>query len=130
MFKDIPMAFARRQKSAQAERSGEMPGEAGRESGSDEANAPRHGTGNTGSALLMAVLTRENLLQAFNRVRADKGAAGVDGRDIDQTARQLITRLWRYLGRRDCRVAKALLAMTIGKQVPQDGFTSPHDTQP
>ncbi len=39
----------------------------------------------------MAALTRENLLQAFKRVRANKGAAGVDGLDIDQTARQLIT---------------------------------------
>jgi group II intron reverse transcriptase/maturase len=38
----------------------------------------------------MAALTRENLLQAFKRVRANKGAAGVDGLDIDQTARQLV----------------------------------------
>jgi RNA-directed DNA polymerase len=39
----------------------------------------------------MAVLTRENLQSAFKRVRANKGAAGVDGLDIDQTARQLVT---------------------------------------
>ena len=31
----------------------------------------------------------ENLLQAFKRVRANKGAAGVDGRDIDKTSRYL-----------------------------------------
>jgi group II intron reverse transcriptase/maturase len=37
------------------------------------------------------VLTRENLLQAYKRVRADKGAAGVDGLDIDQTSRQVVT---------------------------------------
>ncbi len=85
------MVPAWHQKSARAERSGERPGEAGREPGSDEASAPRYATGNTGSALLMAALTRENLLQAFKRVRANKGAAGVDGLDIDQTARQLIT---------------------------------------
>lgn len=42
-------------------------------------------------ALLAAALTRENLQQAFKRVRANKGAAGVDGLDIDQTARQLVT---------------------------------------
>jgi RNA-directed DNA polymerase len=34
---------------------------------------------------------RENLLQAIARVRANKGAAGVDGLDIDQTARHLVT---------------------------------------
>ena len=84
------MAYARHQKSAQAERSGGRPGETGPGPDSDEANAPRHGTGNTGSALLKAALTRENLLQAFKRVRANKGAAGVDGLDIDQTARQLV----------------------------------------
>jgi RNA-directed DNA polymerase len=37
------------------------------------------------------VLTRENLQQAFRRVRANKGAAGVDGLDIDQTAHHLAT---------------------------------------
>ena len=39
----------------------------------------------TGSGLLHAALTRENLLQAFKRVRANKGAAGVGGLDIDQS---------------------------------------------
>jgi group II intron reverse transcriptase/maturase len=91
VFKVIPMVHARHQKSAQAERSGEAPGEAGREPGSDEAGTPRDETENTGSALLKAALTRENLLQAFKRVRANKGAAGMDGLDIDQTARQLVT---------------------------------------
>ncbi|OPY09335.1 MAG: Group II intron-encoded protein LtrA [Syntrophus sp. PtaB.Bin001] len=40
----------------------------------------------------MAALTRENLKQAFKRVRVNKGAASVDGLDIDQTARQLVTK--------------------------------------
>ena len=85
------MLSARRQKSANAERRGETHGEAGREPVGDEANDPRRETKSTGSALLMAALTRENLQQAFKRVRANKGAAGVDGLDIDQTARQLVT---------------------------------------
>jgi RNA-directed DNA polymerase len=41
--------------------------------------------------LLEAALTRENLRRAFKRVRANKGTAGVDGLDIDQTARLLAT---------------------------------------
>jgi len=41
--------------------------------------------------LLEAALTRENLRQALKRVRANKGAPGVDGLDIDQTARHLVT---------------------------------------
>ena len=66
-------------------------GEAGCEAASDEAGCPRHATEDTGSALLQAALTRENLQRAFKRVRANKGAAGVDGLDMDQTARHLAT---------------------------------------
>jgi len=51
----------------------------------------RDNTEGIGSALLRAALTRENLRRAFKHVRANKGAAGVDGLDIDQTARQLVT---------------------------------------
>jgi RNA-directed DNA polymerase len=63
---------------------------------SDEARRPRHDTGNTGSGLLLAVLTRENLQRAWKRVRANKGAAGIDGLDIDQTAAHLRT-AWRII---------------------------------
>ncbi|MBI3831170.1 MAG: group II intron reverse transcriptase/maturase [Planctomycetes bacterium] len=87
----MSMLHAMRQKSAQAERVGVTHGEAGRDPVSDEAGNPRHDTESTGSALLAAALTRENLRQAFRRVRANKGAAGVDGLDIDQTARRLVT---------------------------------------
>ena len=85
------MLNARRQKSAQAERAGVAHGEAGRDPVSDEANSPRRDTESTGSARLAAVLTRENLQQAWKRVKANKGAAGVDGLDIEQTARLLVT---------------------------------------
>jgi RNA-directed DNA polymerase len=91
VFKAVSMLNAMRQMSAQAERVGVAHGEAVRDPVSDEANNPRHDTEGTGSALLTVVLTRENLRQAFKRVRANKGAAGVDGLDIDQTARQLVT---------------------------------------
>jgi RNA-directed DNA polymerase len=65
-------------------------GEAADDSAREETGGPRHGNERTGSALLQAVLTRENLQAAFKRVRANKGAAGVDGLDIDQTARYLV----------------------------------------
>src|ERR1035437_5765963 len=88
VFEILSMMHARRQTSAQAERVGVAHGEAGRDTISDEASNPRQDTKNTGSALLAAALTRENLQRAFKRVRANKGTAGVDGLDIDQTARE------------------------------------------
>lgn len=85
------MLEARCQMSAQAERAGVTRGEAARDPASDEATGPRRDTESTGSGLLQAALTRENLRQAWKRVKANKGAAGVDGLDIDQTARHLVT---------------------------------------
>jgi group II intron reverse transcriptase/maturase len=87
----MSMLNATRQMSAPAERAGVAPGEAGSDPVSDEASNPRRDTENTGSGLLPAALTRENLRQAWKRVKANKGAAGVDGLDIDQTARHLVT---------------------------------------
>ena len=80
-----------RQMPVQTGRAGIARGEAARVPVSDEACCPRHESGDTGSALLEAALTRENLKQAFKRVRANKGAAGVDGLDIDRTSRHLVT---------------------------------------
>jgi hypothetical protein len=80
-----------REMPAQAGRIGVAGGEAAREPVSDEACCPRCETEDTGSGLLQAALTRENLQRAFKRVRANKGAAGVDGLDIDQTAQWLAT---------------------------------------
>ena len=85
------MRQALRQMPAQAGRAGAASGEAAGEPASDEAWCPRHAPQDTGSALLEAALTRENLKRALKRVRANKGAAGVDGLDIDQTARHLVT---------------------------------------
>ncbi|MCC7310573.1 MAG: group II intron reverse transcriptase/maturase [Sulfuritalea sp.] len=91
MFETMSILNARRQMTAQAERAGVAPGEAGCDPVSDEAANPRRDTESTGSGLLQAVLTRENLRQAWKRVKANKGAAGVDGLDIEQTARHLVT---------------------------------------
>ncbi|MDP2795193.1 MAG: hypothetical protein Q8O25_14145 [Sulfurisoma sp.] len=74
MFETMSMLNATRQMSAAAERAGVAHGEAGRDPVSDEANNPRRDTEDTedtGSALLMAMLTRENLQRAFKRVRAN-----------------------------------------------------------
>ncbi|AKT32920.1 hypothetical protein [Pseudomonas syringae] len=66
-------------------------GEAPRKASSDEAGCPRHDSTPTGSGLLQAALTRDNLQLAFKQVRANKGAAGVDGLGIAETAEHLKT---------------------------------------
>ena len=83
------MRKAVRQMSASAERSGVGQGEALSDPGSDEATRPRHEAKSTGPGLLSAALARENMQQAWKRVRANKGAAGIDGLEIDQTAERL-----------------------------------------
>lgn len=88
------MSEAMRQMPARAGRTGVTRGEAAGEAVSDEAKGPRrepNDTGNPHATLLHAAFTRENLQRAFKRVRANKGAAGIDGLDIDQTSRLLAT---------------------------------------
>lgn len=87
------MRRAERQMSAQAERSGKGCGEAVPVPDSDEAQRPRHEAEDTGAGLLQAVLARENMQQAWKRVRANKGAAGIDGLGIAETAERL---LWEW----------------------------------
>lgn len=88
-----------RQMPEQPGREGVVRGEAGLDPTSDEACGPPREHPYTGSArpkagagtLLEAALTRENLQAAWKRVRANKGAAGVDGLGIEQTADLLRT---------------------------------------
>ncbi|QAY88410.1 group II intron reverse transcriptase/maturase [Pseudomonas arsenicoxydans] len=58
---------------------------------SDEACCPQGDTESVGQGLLQRAFARENLQQAWKRVKANKGAAGVDGLNIDQTAQHLLT---------------------------------------
>jgi group II intron reverse transcriptase/maturase len=85
-----------RQMSAPAERPGKGQGEALSDAGSDEARRPRLAAEDTGPGLLSAVLARENMQQAWKRVRSNKGAAGIDGLGIDETAERLVWE-WPFL---------------------------------
>jgi RNA-directed DNA polymerase len=95
------MSKAMRQMPGQPGRVGVAHGEAVRDLTSDEACGPPLEHPGTGSAkqmagtggLLEAALTRQNLQAAWKRVKANKGAAGVDGLDIEQTA-QVIRTSW------------------------------------
>jgi len=85
----VNMSKVMHQMSAKAERVKAGMGEAQRDLISDETCDPIHETEDTGSGLLLEVLSRENLLRAMKRVKANKGAPGIDGRDIDQTIEYL-----------------------------------------
>jgi hypothetical protein len=93
----MSMPKTMRQMPEQSGRAGVARGEAACKPVSFEASGPPHEHPATGSAkpkagagpLLEAALTRENLQIAWRRVKANKGAAGVDGLDIEQTAELL-----------------------------------------
>lgn len=93
------MSKAMRQMPEQTGRAGEARGETAFEAVSDEACDPLFEHPSTGSAkqttgtggLLEAALARQNLQTAWKRVKANKGTAGVDGLDIEQTAQMLQT---------------------------------------
>ena len=82
VLSDMSTSQAVPQMPTQTGRAGAAHGEAMREAASDEAGGPRdepNDTGNPHAALRHAAFTRENLQRALKRVRANKGAAGVDG---------------------------------------------------
>ena len=93
------MLKTKRQMPDQSGRVGVAHGEAVRDPISDEACDPLSEHPAIGSAksnagtggLLEAALTRENLQAAWRRVKANKGAPGVDGLDIEQTAQMVRT---------------------------------------
>lgn len=89
----MTMGGVMRQMSASAERVAVRRGEASSKASSDETQLPRHETTSAGQGLLSQVLARENMQRAWKRVKANKGAAGVDGMDIAQTGRYLVTAL-------------------------------------
>ena len=64
-------------------------GEASSKAISDETGFPRQEMEDTGQDLLAQALARENMQRAWKRVKANKGAAGVDGLDIAQTGQHL-----------------------------------------
>jgi group II intron reverse transcriptase/maturase len=69
-------------------------GEAAPEVVSDEATPARHAQTDCGVGdLLGQALTRENMVRAWKRVKANKGSAGVDGRTVLQTG-EYLSRAW------------------------------------
>ena len=89
----MSMRRARHQMPAFAGRTTVGGGEAVSGVASDEARPTRHDTDDAGPGLLVQVLARENMQRAWKRVKANKGAAGVDGMDIAATGRYLVTAL-------------------------------------
>jgi group II intron reverse transcriptase/maturase len=64
-------------------------GEALPQTASDETGLPRQAPEDAGRDLLAQALARENMQRAWKRVKANKGAAGVDGLDIARTEEHL-----------------------------------------
>ena len=64
-------------------------GEASSKAASDETRSTRQEPEDAGRGLLAQALARENMQRAWKRVKANKGAAGVDGLDIVQTKEHL-----------------------------------------
>jgi len=89
----MSMGKAMHQMSALAERIMVGGGEAASGMVSDEARPTRHDKVGAGPGLLAQVLARENMQRAWKRVKANKGAAGVDGMDIAATGRYLVNAL-------------------------------------
>src|SRR5688572_18498778 len=86
----MPLANAMHQKTGQPVRAERGSGEAWLGIGRGEAGAARHEQTSLGTGdLLGQALSRENMRQAWKRVKANKGNAGVDGRTVQETAAYL-----------------------------------------
>ena len=87
----MTMAGVRHQMRASAGRVAERRGEATSKGISDETSVPCHGLESAGRDLLSQVLAKQNMESAWKRVKANRGAAGVDGMTIAQTRHYLVT---------------------------------------
>ena len=82
----------RHQKPGEPGRTDRRDGEAGPETGRDEPRTADHQQEGLGRRELLAqALSREDMVAAWKRVKANKGSAGVDGLSIEQTAEHLKT---------------------------------------
>jgi len=80
------------QKPEKSGRAAERQGEALPETERDEARLSQQGVSDSGQSLLMQALARENMILAWQRVKANRGSAGVDGLSITETEEHLKTR--------------------------------------
>ncbi|NHZ38523.1 group II intron reverse transcriptase/maturase [Massilia sp. CCM 8692] len=85
----MSMNRVRHQMPASAGRVAVRRGEASSQGTSDETRFPRQEAQDAGQDLLRQALARENMQRAWKRVKANKGAAGVDGLDIARTGQHL-----------------------------------------
>ncbi len=83
---------AMHQKPEKSGRAAERQGEALPETERDEARLSQQGVSDSGQSLLMQALARENMILAWQRVKANRGSAGVDGLSITETEEHLKTR--------------------------------------
>ncbi|WP_345997661.1 group II intron reverse transcriptase/maturase [Sodalis praecaptivus] len=77
------------QMSVSAERIVSGRGETSSKAISDETRLPRQEPEDAGRDLLMQALARKNMQRAWKHLKANKGAAGVDGLSIEQTGQHL-----------------------------------------
>src|SRR5262249_28532466 len=90
--RDEPLGKAVRQKPGQPGGTVVGCGEAAQQAVTDEAEPARSAqTGWGADDLLGQALSRENLLQAWKRVKANRGSGGVDGRTVQDTGEYLKT---------------------------------------